>query len=325
MASNTPKRRKTSPAPAPNLQSQTPTRASFLSPTRASLSRFNPSLLPQPTLSRSSPSRQLNRTPVPISDPRTELLAKGEAALNYIMGGINKTMRPQPREGVITGEETDEQMEAMRAANAARRESERLESQRPESERRDIQKPENEDRDRQRPESESRETQRPKSGRSTLPPHETGRAHRHISEPEVEDTFQQADEDELPETPEALRRQLDIDDAPPRGILFSSPTKKRKRKNRFKEPVMASEEMNMEEGPVAIANSATQVQSQVTQPIREKHLQKDPGLILKEEEKEKLRKELESLEDEIGRYEEFIQEFERLDDDQAPSNMKDLM
>ena len=73
MTSPAPKRRKTLPDSGPASAPATPSRASYRSPTKASLSRWNPSLLPAPR----SPS------------PRTERdLSKkrGSNALEYVLG-----------------------------------------------------------------------------------------------------------------------------------------------------------------------------------------------------------------------------------------------
>jgi hypothetical protein len=287
-------------SPVRNLQNQTPSRPSFLSPTRASLSRFNPSLLPRPRSTVASHARQTSRPAEPMSDSRSEMLARGEAALNFIMGGINSEMRPAADEGGITGEETDEQMEAMRSENAIRRESERMDSEGFASER--------------------GESQGPESVHQSLPPSETGRGQSQLPESFVEDTLPYEEEDDLPETPEALRRQIEVEDAPPRGILFSSPSKRPRNRNRFKEPVPVPDV----QATVTISNSAREEDPQPKQPIRQ-NAPKDPELVAKEEEKAKLQKELDQLREEVGRYETLIEEFENLEDDQDPSNMQDLV
>ncbi|KAF2429208.1 hypothetical protein EJ08DRAFT_680164 [Tothia fuscella] len=279
MDSNPPKRRKTSPTtriPVPNLQqNQSPTRASFLSPTRASLSRFNPTLLPVPKSPRARSTPQPSSlTPIPMPDPRSDLLARGQAALNFIMGGLSTSMGGTPTTpnvpSVITGEETDEQMAAMRAANAARRENERLESER----------------------------------RSLAP--EVGRAVQGLADTAMEDTVEFLDEDDLPETPEAVRRQLDVEDTPPRGILFSSPSKRRKRKSPLKKNVLPQREEDASAAAeVVVSDSIKESQTQLKSQMK-RLPPKDPETIVKEEEKARLEQELEELQKEIRRYERYI-------------------
>ncbi len=79
MTSPSPKRRKTSPDfSEQELTIRTPTRPSFISPTRASLARFNPNLLPKPRTSGAARASD--------AKGQSELLQKGQKALAYVLG-----------------------------------------------------------------------------------------------------------------------------------------------------------------------------------------------------------------------------------------------
>jgi hypothetical protein len=228
-------------------------------------------------------------------------LARGETALNYIISGLSTPTRPARMEGVVTGDETDEQMAAMRAANAARREAEMVETERLRSERR-----------------ESRRSERVRRSPS-LP--EIGRGLRKSPERVNEATLPYVDEDDLPETPEALRQQLEVEDTPPRGILFSSPSKRqKKRRNRFKEPVTVSDEVTAD---------ATRVEEpqapQAPQAVRQMPAPVDSELVAKEEEKARLQKELESLRDEVVRYNRILKDLDSDNRDENVANMEEVM
>jgi hypothetical protein len=214
------------------------------------------------------------------------------------MSGLSTPTRSAGLDGVVTGEETDEQMEAMRSANAARRESERLDSERLESAR--------------------RHSRRPERVRKSPPVPEIGRGLRRSPERMKEDTFPYVEEDDLPETPEALRQQLEVEDTPPRGILFSSPSKRQKRRrSRFKEPLIASDEV------MAVSNKEERLQS--SQPSQQKPAPKDPELVAKVEEKAKLQRELESLQGNVKRYDQILQDLDSLDEDENLTDIENLM
>jgi hypothetical protein len=301
LSSRGPKRRKTSPSKSVPPQSNTTPRASFLSPTRASLSRFNPSLLPQATsagveITRRTP-QNASRTP----DLNNAFLATGQDALNFIMGEVGSAMqtvlsaaRQQPQNPmiptVLTGEETDEQMAAIRAANRARKQNER--------------------------QQEEEERQRRANERRSMAPIEQQRGNSDdgFDAPEMESALPDFDEDEhdLPETPEQLRRQLEIDDAPPRGLLFSSPSKRRKRRINVGEkvlssPVRRSEQMEAPDSQTTEKQLQSAQLPKIDQVLEieyqeERFPEKDAETIAKETEKRKLQQELQMLQDEVEQY-----------------------
>ena len=113
------------------------------------------------------------------------------------------------------------------------------------------------------------------------------------------------EDDGLPDTPEAIRRQLEAEDHPRRGVLYSSPSKKRRSlgspKKRKSQPEVVVVEARPEivEKPTAahdeerIPETAPEA-SKVVQPTAP-----DPQLLAKREEKAKLDKELRQLYKEI--------------------------
>ena len=135
-----------------------------------------------------------------------------------------------------TGEETDEQMEAMREAIKARKEAERREDARGSVDpRSDIGRPSrmqfespalpDQDVDELSPDAPRVKLRATDQDIDELSPDASGVNLR------IEEITRE--EDDLPETPEALRRQMEVDDLPPRGVLFSSPSKRRRRQPKY--------------------------------------------------------------------------------------------
>ncbi|OCL08743.1 hypothetical protein AOQ84DRAFT_354346 [Glonium stellatum] len=119
MASPSPKRRKTSPTGSVpgNLSPmrKTPTRASFLSPTKASLARFNPELLPRPTSAGSGDPRPHSRG---------EAIAHGQEAHAYILGNPEK-VQPAPNVQIEQPESREDALQASSGAEVEREASNR--------------------------------------------------------------------------------------------------------------------------------------------------------------------------------------------------------
>jgi hypothetical protein len=312
LSSRGPKRRKTSPSKSVPPEANTTPRASFLSPTRASLSRFNPSLLPRPTSAGAVSARRARQNAPQTPDLNNQFLATGQDALKFIMGEVGSAMqnvlsaaRQQPQNpmipAVLTGDETDEQMAAIRAANRARRQSEKQQEQ-------------------------EEERQHRASERRSMAPIERARGESEdgFDAPEMESALPDLDEDDLPDTPEQLRRQLEIDDTPPRGLLFSSPSKRRKRRTNLREKILSSPAKRLEETRPPDSQPARKqpVLEQLPDidqlPETERQVEpppeKDAETIAKEAEKQKLQKELKTLQDEVQQYTRHI---EQLDDEES--------
>ncbi|KAE9978700.1 hypothetical protein EG328_001372 [Venturia inaequalis] len=323
LSSRAPKRRKTSPSKSVPPENTTTPRASFLSPTRASLSRFNPSLLPRPTSAGNAIARRNPQTAPQTPDTTNAFLTTGQDALNFIMGSIGGTMqqvlsstRQQPQNSmiptVLTGDETDEQMAAIRAANKARKQ---------------IEKRQEEAEDRQRRASERR----------SMVPIEQARGdsedgfdapEMESALPEVDDVY---DEDDLPDTPEQIRRQLELDSSPPRELPFSSPSRRRRR--------LPTVRRELPERPAQIAKEARPPDSDTAEPEPENdHVpeietlpemepqshsvqQKMPETTAKEVEKGNLEKELRLLQDEVQRYRRHVDRF----DSERDEDIEDLV
>ncbi|KAL9088034.1 MAG: hypothetical protein Q9165_006375 [Trypethelium subeluteriae] len=160
-----------------------PRRASYLSPTKASLARFNPSLLDDTASTSTSRSR-------PVS--RSGISTRGQDLRNYVLGG---------------GPNTNDESPITQAVE--RREN--VETTQPE-----------EPPDLSKIIGSPIETQKPTSTSSQLQPlAPSGRGNVLSTEEPIEE------EADLPATPQGLE---DVDyDPPPRGILFSSPTKRARR------------------------------------------------------------------------------------------------
>jgi hypothetical protein len=161
-----------SPSPSPSLSpSPSPkrrkteggsSRASYLSPTKASLARFNPSLL--------SPSR---------SSPRRELQRRGSNVLDYVLG----------------------RTDALPAQALAKRKTETTESD--------------------SSSDEASGVNVVNEGEESVEEPEYGRRNSHFAQ-EREAT------DDLPETPHHEKERPEYQDTPPRGILFSTPRRRKR-------------------------------------------------------------------------------------------------
>lgn len=202
---------------------------------------------------------------------------------------------------VLTGDETDEQMEAIRAANRARKQ---------------IEKQQEREDDRQRRASERR---------STVPIEQARRdSDDGFDAPEMEsalpDVDDDEDEDDLPDTPQQIRRQLELDSSPPRELLFSSPSRRRRRQPTLRRelperPAQTAEEAGLIDNDTAEAlpendqvpeiEILSEKESQSHSPPQKSH-----ETIAKEIEKSNLEKELRLLQDEVQRHTRHV---ERLD------------
>lgn len=237
---------------------------------------------------------------------------------------------------VATGEETDEQMEAMRSAIKARKDQERTTSGRESLDIRsrlgsEVNYEDDEDMDELDELSPdvsrgARPAARGRGAKMSLGTvdvdREAGFEAREASEPlfvedqemdELSPEMPRAhpsvnrvtlDEDGLPETPEALRKQLEADDHPPRGVLFSSPSKRRRKPPRPQEAVPERRERNATGKSIAVSAPGEPV-VEVAVPV----MIQDPSLLAKQEEKAKLEAELGVLEKEVAQYERYAQLF----------------
>ncbi|QDS75614.1 hypothetical protein FKW77_006589 [Venturia effusa] len=301
LSERAPKRRKTSPSkPVPSEENTTP-RASFLSPTKASLSRFNPSLLPRPVSAGKVIARRNPQLAPQTPDQNNAFLTTGEDALNFIMGSIGGAMqqvlsstRQQPQNSmipaVLTGDETDEQMKAIREANKARKQIER-----------------------QLQQEEAR--QRRASERRSMVPIEQARAQSDdgFDAPEMESALPEVDfednKDDLPDTPEQIRRQLEPHSSPSRELLFSSPSTRRRRQPDLRERLPERSVQRVQEARPPDIDTA-EVQTEIDpvpevetlherEPQSQNPPQKTSEILAKEAEKAKLEKELKILKDEV--------------------------
>ncbi|KIW08103.1 uncharacterized protein PV09_01041 [Verruconis gallopava] len=432
MDAQAPKRRKTSSlkaTPVLNRNIVDPTslpRASYLSPTRASLSRFNPSLIP-PARAESARSASQNVSATP--DARQSLtpdqiLAKGQDAFNYIMGNFNTQMqrtlsaisgrtRPSPLSAsaaalttpgkdalgndmitpiVPTGEETDEQMEAMRSQIRARKEQERAERERavksvrstsltspreygylpPET--MHLGKDQDDDElsveigriDRRhvrtdtvrlsgtppsaiRPVSELVSAHQPNMDDMDIDPAideilqidelspdvaEYRSSSRHINK---DSAVRQSnpllrrlateEEDELPETPEAIRRQFEAEDHPPRGVLFSSPRKRKAVQGTRKSPRKSSLSSGGRGGPDGSQKPQIQEPEGTTKSenTQTRHVEEpDPRLLARQETKTRLDAELRRLKEEVEKFEYFAKLYTEKNEDDL-ENMESVI
>ncbi|KAF2396221.1 hypothetical protein EJ06DRAFT_585465 [Trichodelitschia bisporula] len=235
----TPKRlRRTPPLPP----AQTPTRASYLSPTRASLARGHPDIFAAQSPRRiSRPTSNLPGMEARPSDAgaylRDPARKRGRDALEYVMGRAE-------REGdtVERGRNADEDME-------------------------DV--------------------------------------------PDLEP------DDDLPETPEKLRRQMDMQDPPPRGVYYASPSQRQKGKGKAvmrDEPTPEPEDEELPDANAGANDAVAPIQA-------EKPAEPDPAVKEKEAERDKLRKERAALEAEVAEYEELLS----MPDDEVPMWLEDYI
>jgi hypothetical protein len=239
------KRRKTLPGAGPGSAPATPSRASYLSPTKASLSRYNPSLLPAP---RSSPARR----------ERDDREQRKSNALEYVLGAADDLKGSgQKRKRIDGGEQVDAFENQEADAQLAMEETE------PE-----VQAPEN-----------------------------ARRARYEIRESHTTQLLDE-DEDDLPETPQKLISEWH--DTPPRGILYSTPRRRRKQKETQKAAIQ--EDVNGE--------TVTGAEPPAQEPEARLEVGLTPSEQLALEEKQSeltaLRKELRGLEEETRKFEHHI-------------------
>lgn len=242
-------------------------------------------------------------------DINNDFLATGQDALKFIMGEVGSAMqtvlsaaRQQSQNPmiptVLTGDETDEQMAAIRAANKARKQTEKQQEQ-------------------------DEERQLRASERRSMAPIEQARGENDddFDAPEMETALPDLDdEDSLLNTPEQLGRQLELDETPPRGLLFSSPSRRRSRRTDLRDhmpesPARNSKEMRppdieTREAPpgndkVSESELLREKESQVLPPLEE-----DPETLAKKVEKEKLQLELRTLQDEVQGYTRHVEQVE---------------
>lgn len=375
MSAQPAKRRKTSPVKATpvlnrHVESATAPRASFMSPTRASLSRFNPALLPDARSASAGPAVRNTATPSGAAGltrqtmTPDQVFSKGQEAFNYIMGNFNAQLQQtlaamtgqansplmlgQPAAGnanmvstVPLGEETDEQMEAMRTAIRARKHQERMGSTRAESVARSTptsirQTREPSPTSTTQPEEDDelsmeiprREPARSRTGsaRASLAPSSAikavlpAQASSQVVDEEMDELSPDmprqnprvqrlaTEDDGLPDTPEQIRRQLEAQDHPPRGVLFSSPSKRRRTqtvpKKVIEVPVPQPQPQISEKSPV----EAPQTKDTSAPPSRTAE-QADPNLQAKQEEKSQLESELRRLGEEVDDLESYAQAY----------------
>jgi hypothetical protein len=376
-----------------NTEPASASRANYMSPTRASLSRFNPSLLPQPRSASSGPALHVQNVATPnaaVVAPQAmtpdQFLARGQEAFNYIMGNFNAQMQqtlaaisgnspliaaqnafaspnvftPTNNDMVVVpmGEETDEQMEAMRAAIRARKHQERAESKTtasalrltPASARRTgsmLPQLMNQDEDDELSMEIARDEpihSRAGSIRSSIgPSSDTRKLPRRESIPPVVDEEIEIDElspdaprpnprtqrlasedDGLPDTPEAIRRQLIAEDHPPRGILFSSPSKRRRATQTT--PKKSRLEVIRRSPPVAPQKPPDGILEIIPEPVIDRIVatQPEPQQLAKQEEKARLEAKLRKLQEEVDHFERFAQAYTSQETD-PPADIMSLM
>ncbi|KAK5145259.1 hypothetical protein LTR04_001340 [Oleoguttula sp. CCFEE 6159] len=267
----------TSAAVLPNAQDgtrRTSTRPSFMSPTKASLARFNPSLLPRPTSAGSDVGRP---------DARSELIARGQQALAYIRGESASALSPVIERPVAPSRDYTTQDGA----------TDQLIDELLESTPREI--------------------------RQSLSDHDNASDRNLIGVDE--------EEAELPLTP-AEQGLVDPEpEIPPRGILFSSPSRRRRknwgdktRSSSLKpqilppaQPGEAEESDNAEStelqataGAKAFIPEGGVNPQQSPSPLEERSV--DPAQKEKEKEKERLLGHLQGIRNEVKRYDEALLE-----------------
>jgi hypothetical protein len=351
-----------------------------------------------------------------------QYIARGQEALNYIMGNFNAQMQrtmsafasganspavntptmpsifgnPARHAETPLGEETDAQMEAMRAAIRARKVRERSAGPgarlTPGSARRAslpaartplaMDDREEDELSMEVGRNDAMRSSRAGSVRSSLAPHSAIRSIRNLPRLasdgpiEIDPVFDEAleidelspdapkqpqaqppsrsnlpsraqrlvseDLDGLPDTPEEVRRQLEAEDHPRRGVLFSSPSKRRvggsPRKKRS-EAVVVVENVaptvpKMVEAAVLPAEEAevppveppqTPVlpvePPQTPVPVEAPPAPPDPTVLAKREEKARLEKELQEMRDEMKTFERLTGVYARNDGEPADHDL----
>jgi hypothetical protein len=118
------------------------------------------------------------------------------------------------------------------------------------------------------------------------------------------------DDDGLPETPEAIRRRLETEDHPRRGVLFSSPSKKKRKsqitpKERIVPPVAKRRTEPVTEPEKAAETVLAEIEPEpevrAEQPSARPPMP-DASVLAKREEKARLEKELRELQAQISRF-----------------------
>ena len=241
---------------------KTPARASFLSPTKASLARFNPGLLPYPTSASSGDSRPNNRG---------EAIARGQEVRAYILGDPEKA-QPVPNVQAEQRESREDAPQALLGAEVER-------------------------------EPPNKQTV---SENAVITPQKRQESSVNHRAPE--------EEADLPLTPKEQGLQ-EPEDTPRRGILYSSPSKRLRRKKTSAKPsplkpkqllvtsntdTLLADDGAAEERPQITERDEKEEKSQVAPP----HDPKEEG---KRQEKERLLLQLKRLQDEVQLYERTLE------------------
>jgi hypothetical protein len=240
---------------------------SYQSPTRASLARFNPALLPPPSRIRASLSSPLK----PLSPRR--LTAAGGDALRFVLG--DKARKPA-RHTMAFG------------ADAA------VEHDRLEEVVQDPQDPEEDDA------PLSNEDVEPAHGDSEPDPQVTPHGRDKVLRPSRASASDS--DDDLPQTPQKLLNDPKFQDTPPRGILYSSTS--RRRRTEASVPDLTLDSMQQE----AIDAGGDTEPNAVEAPRRDALPDQRKALELEKKQGElyRLEKELEALTADIGDLERHI-------------------
>ena len=285
MVSPSPKRRKASPTRSVpgNLSParKKPTRASFLSPTKASLARFNPGLFPRPPSAGSGDSRP---------NSRGKAIARGQEARAYILGDLEKA---QPVPNVQAGQRgpREDAPQVLLGAEVER-------------------------------ETSNKQTV-PENGVTTPQKRQESPVNHRAPEEEAD----------LPLTPKEQGLQ-EPEDAPRRGILYSSPSKRpRRNKTSAKpSPLKPKQLLVTSNTDTSLADDgATEERSQTTgRGEKEEQSQVAPPHDLKEggerQEKERLLLQLKRLRDEVQLYERTVEKsLSPASDDLLDVDLEELM
>jgi len=142
--------------------------------------------------------------------------------------------------------------------------------------------------------------------------------------------------DDLPDTPEAIRRQLEAEDHPRRGVLFSSPSKRKKSQGTPKKNRRRSDDQ-----PTVRPSDAASPQQDAEEPVVENQPRDagvlpekrvsppprapDPLILAKREEKAKLERELRALQDEIKQFEHIARVFTNNEDEATDRELQSAM
>jgi hypothetical protein len=277
-------------------------RASYLSPTKASLARFNPGLLPARTSARGilgSPRRP--RT----SDGASGLgLGRVERAADLILSSDEPTQRVEEGEDAVQSSTSRELLER---ANIRRQSEGAVVGARAEE---SASGPA----DGTAPSMPVAPIYQPPVRPVNPAPGSTPGRLAPSAMPRDEDD---EDEDGLPETPASVRMAMAAQDTPPRGVLFSSPAK-RKRKS-MGGPASSSpkvraaagsrlrERTGAADGPGEPDELSPEAEKRpIEKQPAERPLPEDPAVVAKRKEKEALEKELRELQANVEHFEHQI-------------------